>query len=105
MARGKRETEKWEPLFTVEYGDNYKAQGTYANKDSEGAFYGYINLIICDLVSIKCAVMEGKNGAFLSLPQNKVGKEYYNQVVPMSKDVASDLNEIANVCAEEFNAL
>lgn len=105
MARGNKENKKWEPLFTIEYGDNYKAQGTYANKDDEGAFYGYINLIVCDLISIKCAVMEGKKGAFLSLPHNRSGKEYYNQVVPMSKEVAADFNEIAKLCAKEFDAL
>lgn len=97
-----RKETAWTPLFEVET-EHLKAQGTYKSADTTKAFYGYINLIVLDYVSIKCSVIEGKNGAFISFPQNKSGDTYYSQVIPMNKDVAKEIDEIAKLCAIEFD--
>ena len=105
MARtsnNRKENKTWSPLFEVET-KNIKAQGTFKSADTEGAFYGYVNLIFGGLIAVKCSLIEGSNGAFISFPQTKKGKEYYSQVVPMNKDIAQEIQEIAKLCAKEFD--
>ena len=100
----KKNTKKWTPLFEVESGD-FKAQGTWASDDADSSTYGAINLIVADLVSVKCFVIQGKKAPFISFPSHKNGKEYYNDVVPMNKEVAKELAELAQECADAFEDL
>ena len=106
MARkvNARKETKWEPLFEVST-ENLKAQGTFKSEKTDEAFYGYINLIFGDMVAVKCSLIEGSNGPFVSFPQTKKGKEYYSQVVPMSKEVAQEVQDIAKLCADAFDDL
>ena len=112
MARRTSDSEKkgFKALFEVETAINdvkVVAQGTWANDDKEASLFGFINLIIDDFIAIKCSVVNGKGDKpFLSFPQNKAkdGK-YYSQVVPMSKEIASGLAELAEQCADSFDKL
>lgn len=97
-----RKEEKWSPLFEIK-SDNVTAQGTFKSEDTDGSFYGYVNLIFADLVCVKCSLIEGQYGAFFSFPSVKKGNEYYSQVVPMNKDIAKELQDLAKECAEEFD--
>lgn len=108
MARQTTSKEKkgFKALFTVETeyeGVKLVAQGTWANDDKDSSLYGFINLIVDDFVAIKCSVMNGEKGAFIAFPSNKKDGKYYSQIVPMSKEVAQAINDIAEHCAEEFD--
>ena len=103
MAK-KTKKETWKPLFEVESGD-FMAQGTWVSDDADSTTYGAINLIVADLVAVKCFVIQGSKAPFISFPSHKSGKEYYNDVVPMSKEVAKELAELAQQCADAFEDL
>lgn len=110
MARRTAGDEKkgFKPLFefeTIIQDIPVKVQGTWKNDDKEASLYGFINLIIGNILSIKCSVVNGKeNEPFLSFPQNKAKDgTYYNQVIPVGKEVAAELKEIAGVAAEKFD--
>ena len=106
MARSiaKEGKKKFKALFEVST-DNFKAQGTWVNDDADASTYGAVNVIIADIISVKAFVINGKKGAFFSFPQTEKGGKYYSQVIPMDKDVASELSKLAEKCAKEFDAL
>lgn len=112
MARRTSDSEEkgFTPLFEVETtiaDTKVVAQGTWANDDKEASLYGFINLIISDVLAIKCSVVNGKGDKpFLSFPQNKAkdGK-YHSQVVPMNKEIAQGLSDLASHCADSFDNL
>ena len=101
---GNKDTKKWEALFEIE-SENFKCQGTWLNEDKDSSTFGAVNVIAGGLISCKAFVVNGSKGAFFSFPQTKSGGKYYSQVVPMSKDVAKELQELAIECGKEFDKL
>lgn len=78
-----------------------KAQLTYLTDDADGIL-AYGQIVIEDAVAIKVSLWHTKDGKdFFSLPSRK-GKDgnYYNDVIPMTKDVASDIKECATQCVD-----
>lgn len=62
--------------------------------DPKNAVLGFVDIIIEDVLVIKSLkVVEGKNGKFVSMPQNQ-GKDnkYYDQVRPLNNEVREDIS-------------
>ena len=79
----------------------YGYQITYLTGDEEGTI-AYGQIIINGAVAIKCGLVHSKGGYdFFSFPSKK-GKDgnWYDDVIPVSKDSAAQLKEMAEECVD-----
>ena len=79
------------------------AQLTYLTDDSDGVI-AYGQIIIANMVAVKVSLWHTKDGKdFFSLPSRK-GKDgnYYNDVIPMNKEVAKAIRECAEDCVDWY---
>ena len=79
----------------------YGYQITYLTGDEEGTI-AYGQVIINGAVAIKCGLVHSKGGHdFFSFPSKK-GKDgnWYDDVIPVSKDSAAQLKEMAEECVD-----
>lgn len=77
------------------------AQLTYLTDDVDGVI-AYGQIIIANMVAVKVSLWHTKDGKdFFSLPSRK-GKDgnYYNDVIPMNKEVAKAIRELAEDCVD-----
>lgn len=75
----------------------------YFRNYENGATKGFANLVVDGSVCINdVRLVEGSNGAFVSMPQRKVGDEYRDVVTGVSKEFASQTLE-AILAAKESN--
>lgn len=79
----------------------YGYQITYLTGDEEGTI-AYGQVVINGAVAIKCGLVHSKGGHdFFSFPSKK-GKDgnWYDDVIPVSKDSAAQLKEMAEECVD-----
>lgn len=71
--------------------------------DGDGAMKAFADIVINEAILIKgIRVIEGKNGAFVSMPKMQgKDKKWYETVKPLSDEVK---NEISNVVLTAFNS-
>lgn len=77
------------------------AQLTYLTDSTDGVI-AYGQIIIGYMVAVKVSLWHTKDGKdFFSLPSRK-GKDgnYYNDVIPMNKEVAKTIREVAEDCVD-----
>ena len=110
MARNNRNTEKEDKKdrswilaekTPVERDSLFGYQLTYLTGDEEGTI-AYGQVIIHGAVAIKVGLVHSKGGHdFWSFPSKK-GKEgnWYDDVIPVSKDSAAELKKMAEECVD-----
>lgn len=77
------------------------AQLTYLTDATDGVI-AYGQIIIANMVAVKVSLWHTKDGKdFFSFPSRK-GKDgnYYNDVIPMNKEVAKAIREVAEDCVD-----
>lgn len=77
------------------------AQLTYLTDEVDGVV-AYGQIIIANMIAVKVSLWHTKDGKdFFSLPSRK-GKDgnYYNDVIPMNKEVAKAIKEVAEDCVD-----
>ena len=77
------------------------AQLTYLTDATDGLI-AYGQIIIANMVAVKASLWHTNDGKdFFSLPSRK-GQDgkYYNDVIPMNKEVAKAIREVAEDCVD-----
>lgn len=73
---------------------------TFKSSEKTG-WLGYVSIEVNDFISIKASICRSKGGKnYFRMPQIKKGEEYIDQVIPMNKDAASTLRDLADDIAE-----
>ncbi len=63
-------------------------------KEPKGATKAFASVTIEDAYVITgLTVVEGKNGAFVQMPQKKVGEEYKDTFFPVTKEARQELSD------------
>ena len=78
---------------------------TYAKinliKDPKGSVKAFASLTIDDSFAVNgIKIIEGKNGMFISMPQEKRGEDYHDLCFPVTKEARE---QIINCCLDAYN--